>query len=81
MDTEKLTEYADYLLQCAMYKVNNLNDAGDLVQETFLAALTAIKKAKGITCLSGRITSEAGLSRYLTGSIMIFCAGSTAGTR
>lgn len=46
MDTEKLTEYADYLLQCAMYKVNNLNDAGDLVQETFLAALTAIKKGE-----------------------------------
>lgn len=46
MDTEKLTEYADYLLQCAMYKVNNLNDAGDLVQETFLAALTAMEKGE-----------------------------------
>lgn len=46
MDTEKLTEYADYLLQCAMYKVNNLSDAGDLVQETFLAALTAMEKGE-----------------------------------
>ena len=46
MDTEKLTEYADYLLQCAMYKVHNLNDAGDLVQETFLAALTAMEKGE-----------------------------------
>lgn len=46
MDTEKLTEYADYLLQCAMYKVNNLSDAKDLVQETFLAALNAVEKGE-----------------------------------
>lgn len=48
MNTDKLTEYADYLLQTAMCRVNNICDAEDLVQETLLAALTVIEQGKQI---------------------------------
>ncbi|MGN1158962.1 MAG: sigma-70 family RNA polymerase sigma factor [Lachnospiraceae bacterium] len=43
MDKKQITEYADDLLQTAMYKVQNLSDAQDLVQETMMAALIAIE--------------------------------------
>ncbi len=48
MNKNELTEYADYLLQTAMYKVNNIEDAEDLVQETLVAALVAIHQNKQI---------------------------------
>lgn len=48
MNTDKLTEYADYLLQTAICRVNNICDAEDLVQETLLAALTVIEQGKQI---------------------------------
>lgn len=48
MNKNELTEYADYLLQTAMYKVKNIEDAEDLVQETLLAGLAAIHRKKPI---------------------------------
>jgi len=48
MEKNNLTEYADFLLQTAMYKMQNINDAEDLVQETFMEALLAIEKGKVI---------------------------------
>lgn len=48
MNKTNLTEYADYLLKTAMYKVQNINDAEDLVQETLMVALLAIEKGKMI---------------------------------
>ncbi len=48
MNKNELTEYADYLLKTAMYKVNNIEDAEDLVQETLMAALTAIHQNKPV---------------------------------
>lgn len=46
MNKNELTEYADYLLKTAMFKVNNIEDAEDLVQETLIAALIAIHQNK-----------------------------------
>lgn len=43
MNKTDLTEYADLLLNAALYKCNNIADAQDLVQDTLLAALTAKK--------------------------------------
>ena len=48
MNKNELTEYADYLLKTAMFKVNNIEDAEDLVQETLMAALVAIHQNKPI---------------------------------
>lgn len=48
MNKTELTEYADYLLQTAMYKVQNIEDAEDLVQETLIAALIEIHRGKPI---------------------------------
>ncbi len=48
MNNILLTEYADYLLKIALSKVNNIEDAEDLVQETLLAALVAISQNKPI---------------------------------
>lgn len=48
MNKKQLTEYADYLLQTAMYKVQNITDAEDLVQETLLSGLVAIECGKPI---------------------------------
>lgn len=48
MNKNELTEYADYLLRTAMYKVQNIEDAEDLVQETLVAALTAIQRGEPI---------------------------------
>lgn len=48
MNKNELTEYADYLLKTAMFKVNNIEDAEDLVQETLMAALVAIYQNKPI---------------------------------
>ncbi len=48
MNKNKLIEYADYLLKTAMFKVDNIEDAEDLVQETLMAALIAIHKNKPI---------------------------------
>ncbi len=42
MNNNELTEYADYLLQTAKYKVQSIEDAEDLVQETLMAGLVAI---------------------------------------
>ncbi len=46
MNKTELTEYADHLLKTAMYMVNNIEDAEDLVQETLVAALVAIHQDK-----------------------------------
>lgn len=43
MDKKNLTEYADFLLDAALYKCGNIEDARDLVQDTLLAALAAKK--------------------------------------
>ncbi len=48
MNKNEITEYADYLLRTAMLRVNNIEDAEDLVQETLLAALAAIGQDKPI---------------------------------
>ncbi len=48
MDKMNLTEYADFLLSAALYKCGNINDAQDLVQDTLLAALSAIAAGKSI---------------------------------
>lgn len=48
MEKKNLTEYADFLLKIAAYKCGNISEAQDLVQETLLAALTALKKGKAI---------------------------------
>lgn len=44
MKKSELTEYADFLLGAAMRKCANLHDAKDLVQDTLLAALSALEK-------------------------------------
>lgn len=44
MDKKNLTEYADFLLNTALYKCGNIADAQDLVQDTLLAALAAMSK-------------------------------------
>ncbi len=43
MNKNELIEYADYLLKIAISKTQNITEAEDLVQETLLAAFTAIK--------------------------------------
>lgn len=48
MNKTELIEYADYLLQTAMYKVDNIEDAEDLVQETLVEALLVIQRNKAI---------------------------------
>ena len=48
MNKNELTEYADYLLKTAMYKVNNIEEAQELVQETLMAALIAIHQNKPV---------------------------------
>lgn len=48
MNKNELTEYADYLLKTAMFKVQNIEDAEDMVQETLVAALVAIHRNKTI---------------------------------
>lgn len=44
MNKTNLTEYADFLLNAALYKCGNINDAQDLVQDTLLAALAAMER-------------------------------------
>lgn len=44
MDKVNLIEYADLLLDAALYKCGNIADAQDLVQDTLLAALAAMAK-------------------------------------
>lgn len=48
MTKNELTEYADMLMQLASGKCDSIEDARDLVQETMLAALSAIEKGKEI---------------------------------
>lgn len=43
MDKNNIIEYADFLLNAALYKCGNINDAQDLVQDALLAALAAKK--------------------------------------
>lgn len=49
MTKNDLLKYADYLLDTAIIKCDNLADAQDLAQETLLTALTAIEKGREIT--------------------------------
>lgn len=44
MDKNELVEYGDYLLSVALSKLDNIEDAKDLVSETMIAALCAIEK-------------------------------------
>lgn len=46
MNKDFLTEYANYLLEIAIYKTGNITDAEDLVQDTLLAALAYISSGK-----------------------------------
>ena len=46
---EWVTRYADYLLNIAIYKVNDVSIAKDLVQDTFLSALKGKEGFKGLT--------------------------------
>lgn len=48
MDKNELIKYADYLFKTAMFKVSNIEDAEDLVQETMVAALVTISQNKPI---------------------------------
>lgn len=48
MDKNNLIEYADYLFRAALQKVQNITEAEDLVQDTLLAAISAIDKGKVI---------------------------------
>lgn len=48
MNKHGLAEYAEYLLQAAMHKCDDLADAQDLAQETLLTAMTAIQNGKQI---------------------------------
>lgn len=49
--------YADYLYSIALYRVSDSNAAEDLVQETFVAALTAREQFKGKSSEKTWITS------------------------
>lgn len=49
MTKDDLLKYADYLLEAAILRCDNLADAQDLAQETLLTALTAIEKGRKIT--------------------------------
>lgn len=44
MNKKNLMEYADFLLNMALYKCGNIMDAQDLVQDTLLAALAAVER-------------------------------------
>lgn len=44
MNKNNLWSYTDYLLKIAVYKIGNIIDAEDIVQETLLAALTFLEK-------------------------------------
>ncbi len=48
MNKTDLLEYADYLLKIAVKKVENIEDARDLVSETLLSALVSITQGKPI---------------------------------
>lgn len=44
MNKNELVEYGDYLLSVALSKIDNIEDAKDLVSETMIVALCAIEK-------------------------------------
>lgn len=44
MNKNVLTEYADFLLNTALYKCGNITDTQDLVQDTLLSALAAMEE-------------------------------------
>lgn len=48
MNKHDLTQYADYLLQAALCRTQNIADAEDLVQDTLMAGLAAIAEGKTI---------------------------------
>lgn len=48
MNEKELTEYAEWLLQAAVYKCGNLQDAEDISQETLLCALYEIRQGRKI---------------------------------
>jgi RNA polymerase sigma-70 factor, ECF subfamily len=52
-----LKEYGDYLFQFAFSKIRNTQQAEDLVQETFLAALKAFEKFEGRSTVKTWLTS------------------------
>lgn len=53
MNKTDLLEYADYLLKIAVKKVENIEDARDLVSETLLSALVSITQGKPIESPKG----------------------------
>lgn len=53
MNKNELTEYADFLMQAAIRKCDDLADAQDLVQETLLTALTSISQGRTINDPAG----------------------------
>ena len=57
MKLVNLTEYVDVLMRQALYKCDNLHDAQDLVQDTLLAAIVAIKGEKEIKNVNAWLTS------------------------
>lgn len=48
MNKTDLTQYADFLLQAALYRTQNMDDAKDLVQDTLLAGLAAMHEGQTI---------------------------------
>lgn len=52
-----LKEYGDYLFQFAFSKIRNTQQAEDLVQETFLAALKAFERFEGRSTVKTWLTS------------------------
>ncbi|MDF2538693.1 MAG: polymerase sigma factor, sigma-70 family [Herbinix sp.] len=49
MKAEDLLQYADMLLKTAIIKTHNIEEAQDLLQETYLCAMVALKKGAIIT--------------------------------
>lgn len=48
MNTEQLLQYADMLLKTALFKTHNIDEAEELVQETYMYVLAAIYGGKAI---------------------------------
>ncbi|MCM1382117.1 MAG: hypothetical protein NC192_09270, partial [Muribaculaceae bacterium] len=48
MNKTNITEYADFLLNAALYRCGNIADAQDLAQDTLLAGLSALAAGKSI---------------------------------
>ncbi|MCM1023731.1 MAG: sigma-70 family RNA polymerase sigma factor [Prevotella sp.] len=57
MNKTNITEYADFLLNAALYKCGNLADAQDLAQDTLLAGLSAIAAGKSVDAPKAWLTA------------------------